>query len=240
MGVRLMIEVLDHYHGPPRSKLWLLAFAESARDSTRRGWARRYKLAHRADVSGSRASHIATALIAEGVIKRHGGGYHGQAAIYELLPLAETVPPPAAPGKGAPRAHPSKGADSAPKGALEDGKGAPRAHPTRQSRHNPSSAHARGRGPAQIIRAAYPDATDDEIETIIEDRASHGARYLPALLEHEARAGTLRLPCDDGPGRHSNACRKGDGGGCVADWCACRCHTPAEPRETRRGEGSLR
>ena len=64
MGVRLMIEVLDHYHGPPRSKLWLLAFAESARDSTRRGWARRYKLAHRADVSGSRASHIATALIA--------------------------------------------------------------------------------------------------------------------------------------------------------------------------------
>jgi hypothetical protein len=130
MGVRLMVEVLDHYHGPPRYKLWLLAFAESARDSTRRGWAPRYKLAHRAGVSGTRASHVAAELVAEGVVKRHGGGYHGQTAEYELLPLA--------PLKGAPRPHPSKGADTAPKGALGDAKGAPRAHPTPHTPHNPS------------------------------------------------------------------------------------------------------
>jgi hypothetical protein len=229
MGVRLMIEVLDHYHGPPRHKLWLIAFAESARDRTRRGWVPRYKLAHRADVSGPRASNIAAALIAEGVVKRHGGGYHGQAAIYELLPLAERAPLPERPVKGSPRPNPSKGSEWGPKGSESGPKGSPRPNPIPQSPHIPSSARARARGPARIIRAAYPDATDDEIEKIIEDRASHGARNLPAVLAYEARERTLLLPCDrDSPSPHSNACRDGDGSGCGVKWCACRCHTPAE------------
>ena len=87
------------------------------------------------------------------------------------------------------------------------------------------SALTRGRGAAAIIRKSYPDATDDEIEIMIKDRISHGARSVEAVLAAEAERGTLRLPCDDGPGRHSAACRDGDPGGCAYDWCECRCHT---------------
>jgi hypothetical protein len=228
-----MVEVLDHYHGPPRHKLWLIAFAESARDSTRRGWGPRYKLAHRADVSGPRASNIAAALIAEGVVKRHGGGYHGQAAIYELLPLAERAPLPERAVKGSPRPNPSKDSESGPKGSESGPKGSPRPNPIPQSPHIPSSARAGG--PARIIRAAYPDATDDEIETIIEDRASHGARNLPAVLAYEAREGTLLLPCDrNGPDPHSDACRHGDSPHCGMEWCQCRCHTQPAALEAQR------
>lgn len=70
VSIRLIAEVLDHYHGPPRHKLWLVAFAENANDDTRAGWPSRRLLAERADVSETRASHIATELVAEGVIKR--------------------------------------------------------------------------------------------------------------------------------------------------------------------------
>ena len=90
MSIRLIVEVLDHYHGKPTHKLWLLAFAEVANDQTRAGWAPRYKLAHRTGVSASRASHIAAALIAEGVVKRGGNAYHGHAARYVLVPLPVT------------------------------------------------------------------------------------------------------------------------------------------------------
>jgi hypothetical protein len=91
---------------------------------------------------------------------------------------------------------------------------------------------------AEIIRAAYPDATDDEIEIITKDRINRGARSPEAVIAREVDRGELRLPCDrDGPGRHSNACRDGDPRGCGVEWCACRCHTepkpatPAEPGE---------
>ena len=93
MSIKLIVEVLDHYHGPHSHKLWLLAFAEVASDQTRAGWAPRHKLAHRTGVSASRASHIAAALIAEGVVKRDGSAYHGHAARYVLasLPAPERV-----------------------------------------------------------------------------------------------------------------------------------------------------
>ena len=94
VSTRLMVEVLDHYHGPVRHKLWLLAFAENANDHTRAGWPSRQLLADRADVSESRASSIATALVAEGVIKRDGSGRRGRGATrYVLAPLADGVQP---------------------------------------------------------------------------------------------------------------------------------------------------
>jgi hypothetical protein len=98
---------------------------------------------------------------------------------------------------------------------------------SRPSTSRPTSSRAGARA-AGIIRAAYPDATDDEIKTITKDRTGHGARDLAAVLAHEAREGALRLPCDRaGPGGHSEACRNGDSGRCGMDWCECRCHTPA-------------
>jgi hypothetical protein len=80
--------------------------------------------------------------------------------------------------------------------------------------------------PADVIRAVFPGATDDEIEIMIKDRTGKGARSPGAVLAHEARQGILRLPCDRGQGsRHSAACRDGNPGQCGADWCTCRCHT---------------
>ena len=64
MGVKLMVEVLDRYHGP--HKLWLVGFAEQANEVTRVGWPRRDLLARRADVTVWHSSHIAAELAAEG------------------------------------------------------------------------------------------------------------------------------------------------------------------------------
>jgi hypothetical protein len=92
--------------------------------------------------------------------------------------------------------------------------------------NRPEQSSARGRGPADIIRAAYPDATDDEIETITRDKISRGARSPEAVLVHEIREGALRLPCNpSAPGHYSGACRDGNPAGCAYGWCACRCHT---------------
>jgi hypothetical protein len=93
VSVGLMVEVLDHYHGAPRLKLWLLAFAEHASDETRTGWCPRSRLAERVGVSESRASHIASALIAEGVIKREIRGRRGRATTYVLAELNGRVRP---------------------------------------------------------------------------------------------------------------------------------------------------
>lgn len=107
MGIRLVIEVLDRYHGPDARKLWLLAWAEKANDNTRAGWPTREVLAHRTGRSPARASNIATELCAEGVLKRDGGGNRSGPARFVLLPLAEAA-------KSSARANPSGSAKSAP------------------------------------------------------------------------------------------------------------------------------
>jgi hypothetical protein len=263
VGVRLMAEVLDHYHGTDMRKVWLLAFAENASDQTRQGWPGRQLMTHRTGKSASRVSHIASELVGEGAIKRvGGGGRHRGEVRYELLPLAandsqdaagahsETASQDAASAhsetasQDAARAHSKTGLrvrNRGSQGAVSGSQGAAISPLPAETSHNPqnpqepSSARARApahaRGPAGIIRAAYPDATDDEIEIITEDRASHGARNLAAVLAHEVRLGTLRLPCDrDGIDRHSEACRDGASSRCAyADgWCDCRCHTEPE------------
>jgi hypothetical protein len=80
-------------------------------------------------------------------------------------------------------------------------------------------------GASGLIRSAFPDVTDDEIESIIADRQARGARSVFSVVRHELGQGTLRLPCDRrGPGRHSEACKSGDTARCGYDWCECRCH----------------
>jgi hypothetical protein len=132
MGIRLVCEVLDHYHGPDARKLWLISWAEKANDRTRTGWPTRDVLAHRTGRSASRVSHISDELIAEGVLKRDGGGNRSGPARFIMQPL--TIPVKGAPSphpssglKGAPSPHPKpevKGADSARKGADSTIKGA--------------------------------------------------------------------------------------------------------------------
>jgi hypothetical protein len=144
MGIRLVCEVLDHYHGPDARKLWLISWAEKANDRTRAGWPTRDLLAHRTGRSASRVSHISDELIAEGILKRDGGGNRSGPARFILLPLAAEEmgalsTHPKAEVKGVPRAHPSageksaaqahpkpevKGAESARKGAESARKGA--------------------------------------------------------------------------------------------------------------------
>jgi hypothetical protein len=88
VSIHLIEEVFDHYHGPVRHKLWLLAFAGYANDETRTGWPSRRLLAERIGVSVTRASNIATELVAEGVIKRDDAGRRGRGASrYVLMPL---------------------------------------------------------------------------------------------------------------------------------------------------------
>src|ERR1700722_20014977 len=62
MGIRLVCEVLDRYHGPDARKLWLLAWAEKANDNTRAGWPTRELLSHRTGRSAARGSNVATEL----------------------------------------------------------------------------------------------------------------------------------------------------------------------------------
>jgi hypothetical protein len=98
--------------------------------------------------------------------------------------------------------------------------------PSRPVTSRPSPS-ARGTA-ADIIRSAFPGATDDEIQAITEDRTAKGARSAEAVIRHELAEGILRLPCNpDGPGSHTSACRSGGGAGCGYDWCECRCHIPA-------------
>jgi len=155
MGIRLVAEVLDRYHGPDARKLWLLAWAEKANDGTRTGWPTRQVLADRIGRSPSRVSHISDELVAEGVLKRDGGGNRSGPARFILLPLSD-------PGKSAPSAHSfgsAKGADMAhpddsSKGAasahsLTGGMGAASAHPKPEVKGAESArkgAESRGKG----------------------------------------------------------------------------------------------
>jgi hypothetical protein len=123
MGIRLVIEVLDCYHGPDARKLWLLAWAEKANDGTRAGWPTREVLAHRTGRSLARTSNIATELCAEGVLKRDGGGNRSGPARFVLLPLTEA-------GKGSARANSSGDVKGAPEpNPSSERKGSARANP---------------------------------------------------------------------------------------------------------------
>ena len=176
-----MVEVLDHYHGPHARKLWLIAFAESANNRTRTGWSPRWKLAHRSDISPHHATHTAGELIREGVIKRHGGGYRGQAAVYELLPLdgKGAVGDTLSESKGC-RGRPGKGVAGNRKGAVGD-------TPSLSSpqKENPSSARAGDRE----LRAALAGlgANPTEIDLVIAEAKTRAKGNLDAYMRQIAR-----------------------------------------------------
>jgi hypothetical protein len=134
VGIKLVIEVLDHYRGPDARKLWLIAWAEKANDRTRTGWPTREVLAQRTGRSPSRTSHIAEELVTEGVLKRDGGGNRSGPARFILLPITDA-------GKGAESAHPKAPVKSAAKAhPSDDGKGAGITHPE-TPRKSAASAH---------------------------------------------------------------------------------------------------
>jgi len=131
MGIKLIIEVLDHYHGPDARKLWLLAWAEKANDGTRAGWPTREVLAHRTGRSPVRVSNVASELVAEGVLKRDGGGNRGGPARYIMLPVGDSPmgslrPNPSGPPNGFGLSEPirdQKGSESTVKGSESARKG---------------------------------------------------------------------------------------------------------------------
>jgi hypothetical protein len=126
--------------------------------------------------------------------------------------------------RGVPTGQPGRPNRSA--GASQPVSTAP---PSKSSSSKSSSSNWARAGADRIIRAVFPDATDDEINTIVEGKIINGARDVEAVLAHEARNGTLRLPCDTSDRRHSNACRDGNSQGCATGWCECRCHTEPKP-----------
>ena len=138
MGVKLMVEVLDHYHGPRSRKLWLVGFAENANDRTRTGWPGREVLARRVGVSGSRASNIAAELIAEGVIKREGSRRvgddprRGRRTVYVLAELGPDL------AEGSPRPNSRPGAEGSPEPNSRPGRErSPRPNPRRAAERSP-------------------------------------------------------------------------------------------------------
>ena len=129
MGIKLMVEVLDHYHGPDHKFRWLMAFAGRASDKTRTGWPGRELMARRTGKTPGRVTHLAAELIADGTLRREGGGgRHRGKAKYMLLPLTS---------QGATRQHPEKQAQGATRRHPDDdlrvlsgnAQGATRQHP---------------------------------------------------------------------------------------------------------------
>jgi len=179
MGVKLMVEVLDHYHGPHARKLWLIAWAEKVTDDgSRTGYCKREVLAARLGRSQSRVSGIARELENEGTIKRLGGGVWGKTTVYELLPLeAAQGQPRAHPTQGQPRAHPT--AEPGPHAQGQPrahAQGQPRAHPNPDNPDKPSSSSPRT--PRTGSRGLAAATADDEDHPL-----KHTARDPRAILD---------------------------------------------------------
>src|SRR5881396_833401 len=78
LGIKLVVEVLDHYRGPDHKFRWLVAFAENAADKTRTGWPGRELMAWRTRTSPNRVSHVARQLIDDGILERAGAAGRGR------------------------------------------------------------------------------------------------------------------------------------------------------------------
>jgi len=199
MGIRLVVEVLDSYHGSAIKKLWLLAFAEKASDKTRQGWPGREVLAHRADVSQSRASNLATELVRDGVVKRVGGGGRNRgAAMYELLPLDPGDPVDNS-SQGAPRTNPDntpqssprpnpertpQGSESRPQGSESGPQGSAVSPLPAETPYNPQNPHVKQ--PSSLSHRGENDGErendsgdDDDLDpdTVLLARAVEGADW---------------------------------------------------------------
>lgn len=91
MGIRLIVEVLDHAPSTlsHRERLLAVALAEDANDDTRLTWGSVQSPAvrRRAHLSRTQLYEVLKALIAAGVLKKVGAGQKNATAKYEFLPL---------------------------------------------------------------------------------------------------------------------------------------------------------
>lgn len=97
MGVRLIVEVLDHWQGAgltagERSDLLLLA--ENANDRSRLTWGPVHEeyMLHRANKSAAGWKNSIGKLMKKGVLVQHAQGHVGQVAVYRLAQLCPEAP----------------------------------------------------------------------------------------------------------------------------------------------------
>jgi hypothetical protein len=136
--------------------------------------------------------------------------------VSDVDPLSETPQEP----KGGQR-PPERGSTTPEKG----GQAQSAEQPERDRGLNRLAKPSGSRAASALIRSAFPDATDDEIESIIANKEANGARSVFSVVRYELAQSALRLPCNPrGESSHSDACRSGDSARCSHKWCECRCH----------------
>jgi hypothetical protein len=211
--------IRDHPERPPPMQRHVLAMLGLRMDwATGRGFASTQQLG--ADSDASKATIVRATMWARGaaflVQTRRGHRLgNGQAAASEWQ-LTQGLTHDTLNSQGL-NGHASRSQQG-------DLKVSPETH-HQESSTSQSSSSPRARA-AGIIRGAFPDAADEEIEAITENiKNAHQPRNLPAYIASLAAGGDLRLPCDvAAAGAHSEACRSGDSSLCVWSWCSCRCH----------------
>jgi hypothetical protein len=216
VSVELMVEVLDHYHGPHVRKLWLIAWAEKVPKGSRAGYCKRAVLAARLGVSPARVSNIARDIEDEGIIKRLGGGVWGKTAEFELMPLADAQGNPRAnPTQGNPRANPTGNPRANAQGnPRANAQGNARANP---NPHNPQKPSSAPRRTTRTGSSGPPAATDDDDnpQTIYKPSPRTILDGLPDLDgEAELKAfiiAKLTATTDDPSGYLLELVEKGDG-----------------------------
>lgn len=195
VGLKLMIEVLDHYRGPDHKFRWLIAFAESANERTRTGWPSRKLMSWRTQKSEARVSNIASELVDDGVLKRDGGGgRHRGNARYTLLPFTAQSSPVTNPdnvSQGSPSTNPK----GEVKGSPGESQGSPAANfqgsrpillPAETSLPNPSvspqSPQTTGAATAQTVLASFIDWDRDNGGTLTQRTIGQLAKQIAHLL----------------------------------------------------------
>jgi hypothetical protein len=228
VSITLMVEVLDHYHGPHSRKLWLIAWAEKVTEGSRAGYCRRTILAARLGVSPGRASQIAREIQDEGAIKRLGGGVGAKPVTYELLPLDTAQGKPRAnPPQGKPRANPQDAVEGKPRANAQgkpraNAEGKPRANPNLDSPEEPSSLSPAERDLADGL--GWLGATERETEFVITAiRADPGVRNRTAYIRKILDSGDPADLLDRARRDLADADADGGGGGDPPppkpEWC---------------------
>jgi hypothetical protein len=183
MGVRLMVEVLDHAPSdlPPREVLALIAIAESANDATRTGWPGRAKIARRARISERACKALTDRLQEKGLLEKVRRGNGRSNATVWRLPCYATK----GEAETSPFSDDGKGEVTARKGEVSSSKGEAQTSPlSSESPQEPSSLS----GPERTIADAT-GATEDETREIIflikrDNNPRNPAAYVRALAKN--------------------------------------------------------
>ncbi|GGS41432.1 hypothetical protein F2B00_22165 [Streptomyces parvus] len=191
MGVRLIVEVLDHWQDAgltagERSDLLLLA--ENANDQSRLTWGpvhAEYVL-HRANKSAAGWKNSIGKLIKKGVLVQHAQGHVGQVAVYRLAQLC-----PEAPHDGW-RGHCTRPERVTPEVTLsEDGpeKGHLSDDPQGHSSGDPLERKGHLTGAERVISQVTPTPPVSSFKTPSNTSSSPAAESLPAARESATEGG---------------------------------------------------